>query len=112
MKVSTKALIYSLIVFPGSGYFIAKNKIKGCIVLSISLVCLAIFMIEAFHKAQIIAEKIVLGEIPYDINVIREQIPQITGVFSYEFITATSICIGVVWIIATIDSYRVAKKFD
>jgi hypothetical protein len=112
MKVSSKALIYSLIVFPGSGYFIAKNKLRGGISLSISLICLAIFMIEAFHKAQTLAEKIIKGEIPYDIEVIRQQIPLVSGYFSNEFITVTTVVIVLTWIIATFDSFRIARQFD
>ena len=112
MKLSTKAALYSAIVFPGAGYFIVKNKLRGGIALSISLGCLVVFMIEAFNKAQIIAGKIVSGEIPYDINIIRDQIPLTPGVFATEFIMVTTICIALVWIVGGIDSYRLGKLLD
>ena len=70
MKLSTKAALYSSIVFPGSGYFIVKEKIRGYIACSISFACLVIYIIEAFHKAQIIAHKIVNGEIAYNISLV------------------------------------------
>ena len=109
MKLSTKAAIYSGIVFPGAGYFIVKKSIHGAASFLITFAGLTVVMIEAFHKAQIIAEKIVSGVIPVDITLIREQILTIPGVFSPEVVSGISIMIGLVWLIGIVDSWRIGE---
>ena len=66
MNTAGKAALYSAIVFPGSGYFFTQKKNRGWISMALSLVILGILMKEAWYKAQIIAQKIVMGEIPHD----------------------------------------------
>jgi len=109
MKLSTSAVIYSTIVFPGAGYFVVGYKKRAIFALTISLICLGFLMVEAFHKAQIIAEKIVMGTIPYDINIIREQIILTSGILDKQTITLITFCITTVWIVGIVDSYRIGR---
>jgi len=110
MKLSTRAAIYSGLVFPGAGYFVVKKTIHGAVAFLITFAGLAVVMIEAFHKAQIIADKIVMGAIPIDIGVIREQILTTPGVFSTPVVSAISIVIGLVWLVGIVDSWRIGKQ--
>ena len=110
MKLSTKAAIYSALVFPGAGYFVVKKTVHGTVAFLITFAGLALVMVEAFHKAQIIADKIVTGEVAIDLGVIREQILTTPGVFSTTVVSAISIVIGVVWVGGIIDSWRIAKR--
>ena len=110
MKLSTKAALYSFIVFPGAGYFIIKEKKRGTAVFIISIIVLIIYMFEAFHKAQIIAEKMVSGQLPlFDINVIRTEIPLIEGVVNPNLLVGISILLSMVWVLSIFDSFRLAK---
>ena len=109
MKLSTKAAIYSGIVFPGAGYFIVKKRVHGAASFLITFAGLTVVIIEAFHKAQIIAEKIVSGIIPADITLIREQILTTPGVFSAEMVSGISILIGFVWLVGIVDSWRIGE---
>jgi hypothetical protein len=110
MKLSTKAALYSGLVFPGTGYFFIANKKKawGCIALS--LLCFASLMSEAIFKANIIAQKIIYGEIPYHIKTIREQILLVEGKFSESTLTGIMLIFIAVWIFSTIDGYIQARK--
>ncbi|MCF6323149.1 MAG: hypothetical protein L3J89_02295 [Gammaproteobacteria bacterium] len=110
MKLSTKALIYSGLVFPGAGYFVVKKTVRGSTAFLITFVGLVVVMIEVFHKAQIIAEKIVMGAIPVDISVIREQILVTPGVSSTSVVSVVSVVIGLVWLVGVVDSWRLAKQ--
>ena len=49
MKLSYKALIYSGVVFPGSGYFILGKKIKGTVSMLFCIGAFSLLMIEAFY---------------------------------------------------------------
>ena len=110
MKLSTRALIYSGLVFPGAGYFVVKKTVHGAIAFLITFIGLVVVMIEVFHKAQIIAEKIVMGVIPIDISVIREQILVTPGMFNISVVSAVSVVIGLVWLVGVVDSWRLAKQ--
>lgn len=110
MKIETKAALYSAIVFPGSGYFFTKEKKRGYLCIATSLIILFILMKEAFYKAQIIANKIVFGEIPLDINLIRELIHSTPGIYSENMLTLVYTTLFFVWLISIIDSYRLAKQ--
>ncbi|MBL1259384.1 MAG: hypothetical protein COB33_002495 [Thiotrichaceae bacterium] len=110
MMLSTRALLYSGLVFPGAGYFVVKKAVHGAAAFLITFVGLVVVMIEAFHKAQIIAEKIVTGAIPVEMSVIREQILITPGIFSSTVVSAVSIVIGLVWLVGMVHSWQIAKR--
>ncbi|WP_250655390.1 hypothetical protein [Alkalimarinus coralli] len=107
MKIATKAALFSAIVFPGAGYFIVEKRVRGAVAFAITLAALSVLMVEAYHKAQIIAEKIVYGVIPLDIQVIREQIVLTPGHLSPETATYLSFIVGAVWLVGIVDCYRI-----
>ena len=110
MKTEHKAAIYSAIVFPGSGYFFTNQKIRGYLCLATCVVILFILMREAWFKAQIISKKIVFGEIPFDLNHIREQILTTPSIYSDSMISLVYGVLFLVWASSLIDSYLIAKK--
>jgi len=110
MKLSVKVLIYSGLVFPGAGYFILKKKLRGAITFAITISCLLFILTEIFHRANIIAEKIIHGEISYDIAIIRDQILLTPGSLSEGTMNALSMVIGMVWLIGILDSYYLARR--
>ena len=109
MKTATKAALFSAIVFPGAGYFVVQKKVQGVIAFLITLAGLSIMMVEAYQKAKIIAEKIVAGVIPLDIQLIREQIILTPGNLSPETATYLSLSIGAVWLFGIVDCYRIGR---
>ena len=112
MKLSTKAAIYSTIVFPGAGYFVVKKYVHGVIALLFAFGSLAVVFIEAYHKAQIIAEKIVLGLLPINITVIREQLLIIPDVYGPNVVSAATGLIVLIWLIGILDSYRIGRAIE
>ncbi len=109
MKLSTKAALYSGLVFPGAGYFIIKKITHGTVSCLMSLAGLTVVVIEVFHKAQAISEKIITGAMPVDIGLIREQILTIPGTFPPEIVSSISIMIGLIWLVGIVDSWRIAE---
>ena len=110
MQLSVKVLLYSGLVFPGAGYFVLEKMYRGGVALVITLVCLVFIMSDVIHRATVIAEKIVRGEVPYDISVVREQIFLTPGELSDGTISLLSITIGLVWLISLIDGYYLARR--
>ncbi len=110
MKLSTRAALYSALVFPGAGYFVVKKPVYGSIAFLITFAGLAVVVTEAFHKAQIIAEKIVTGAIPADIGEMREQMLAIPGVFSPEVVSGVTVIIGLVWLVGVVHGYQLGAR--
>ncbi len=77
---------------------------------AITISCLLFIITEVFQRANIIAEKIIHGEIVYDIAIIREQILLTPGALSEGTMNALSIVIGMVWLISMLDSYYLARR--
>ena len=59
MKNHTKAIIYSVLIFPGSGFFILGQKRLGYGFVAVTLVFLTAAMIDAAHKASSISDSII-----------------------------------------------------
>jgi len=118
MKISTKAMLYSIIVFPGAGYFVLKQKRRGFIALVATLGLFFTLVYEAIYKAQILAEAMVRdilnsGQIPFDIFYIlelREKIETVPGYFPAWFVTLATILLVAIWLVSIIDTYRLGKK--
>jgi len=112
LKLSTKAAVYSLFVFPGSGYFFVKANKRGVSAFLMSFICVAVFMIEAYEKAQVIAQKIVAGEISYNIETIQAEIELVQTSFDPNILLAATIVFVGVWLVSAIDSFRLGKKLE
>jgi hypothetical protein len=112
VKKANKAIVFSVFVFPGAGYFILGATKRAIATFFLTLACLGIVLAESFHKAQFISQRIVDGRIPLDILGIREQIELAPGLFPPGVITAVSISIGVLWIAGIVDAYRLGRLPD
>ncbi len=112
MKHSTKAALYSAFIFPGAGYFCVNSMIKGLSALIATMGCLGVFFYEAFFRAQVIAEKIVSGQIPPDYFAIRSEIYTTPGVVSEQTISTLTYLLITLWIIGILDAYRIGRKSD
>ena len=113
MKISSKAAVYSGLVFPGSGYFIVHCNKRAIAFILATFVCLAFIMYEAYYKAQIIAQGIIdSGVIPTSISQLREQIVITPGILTPFEINSIYAIIGLIWLIGLIDSYRVALSLE
>ena len=112
MKLSYKAALYSAVVFPGSGYFFVDAKMKAWLSMLLCLSCFSILMMDAFHKAQVLVEKIVLGEIPYDLLMIRSMISSIDGVVPKEVMFCSYAIISFVWLASSVECYLKGRRLD
>ncbi len=110
MKLSTKAALFSGLLFPGSGYFIVKKKRRGFLFFVVTLASLAIILIEAIHKAQVIAQDILSGALVMSVETLREQIQITPGAFSPEIISAVTYFVVGLWVISIVDCYRIGQK--
>ena len=110
MNIRKKALIYSAIVFPGAGYFILDKVTRGVAALLVTFACLTFIMVDVFHRANIIAEKIVLGDVALDILKIRQEIHLTPGIYSQQMLELLSLAIVLIWIVGIVDCYLIGSR--
>lgn len=110
MKGSTKAMIYSAIVFPGAGYFILKKHRLGSVFVVLTVILLGAVMYDVYYRAQIIAEQILLGNISLNPIAIRQAIIDTQGVFSAGLLSGLTYALMALWLVGMIDIIRLSMK--
>ena len=112
MKESLKAALWSIFIFPGGGHFYLKKWISGGLMAVISVGALAVILTKVIERANKIAEKIILGEIPYDISVITEMVMQQSRLDGSPVLNYAWYTLIAVWVIAAADAYRLGRRVD
>jgi hypothetical protein len=106
MKRSTKAVLLSVLVFPGVGHMVLKKYLRGSVLMLSALVALSVVVTKAITQALTIVDRINSGEIPVEAVAITELASMPTIGADAFILNMAALAIGAVWIIAVVDSYR------
>ena len=109
MKKYKKAALSSAFLFPGAGHLLFKKYISGGIISGVSAFALYILISNAITRAVDISNKIALGEIPPDVNLILTEISQSLSATDTERLDTATIVLVIMWVISIIDSYRITR---
>ena len=112
MTKSTKAVLLSALLFPGSGHFYLKKPIMGSVLTIISIVCLYFFTVSVFSLAKAISDKILTGEIAPDIIEISAAITNGLADSGLHQLNILTISIFSCWLFGMVDAYRLGRKAD
>lgn len=111
MTLAKRAVLFSLLVFPGGGYFIVHRKVLGAIVSVASLVALYFLAVPIFNAAQVVANQILMGEVAPNvfsiraaIEVARAQQPS-AGIMPW-------LVLALLWGVSAAHGYVLGKKMD
>jgi len=110
MKKSTKAVLLSALVFPGSGHIYLKKYISATVLLGTALGSLYYLITKAVERAMQIAEKIQNGEVQLDIVVITELAEKSLSASETQAQYITTSILIICWLAGIIDSYRIGRK--
>jgi hypothetical protein len=108
MKKSTRAVLLSLFIFPGTGHFLLRRPGRGCVLVAAALLATGIIVRDATQQAFVIVDKIQRGEIPLDPAAIERAI-------SHTNTTSSTIAwcgIAFIWLVAALDAYRIGRQLD
>jgi len=108
MKPSTKGLLLSLLVFPGTGHFLLRRYRRGTLFAVATLGVLAVLVNEALTRARAISDRILNGEVALQANAIAAAIAQSAGGDQRLIDGATYVLFGL-WLVAAVDAYRVGR---
>lgn len=112
MKLHHKAMLFSLFVFPGAGYFVLGEKVRGGVAVISSLAVLVVLTVEFHAKSLVVSRKLVNGEIPINFDVIRHEIMTAPGTFDSGLVVFLSWGFLVVLLVSLLDCYRLGRKLD
>ena len=112
MKKSTKAVLFSALVFPGTGHLFLKKYLSGTLLIGAVLVAFYFLVTKAVEKAQHIADLITSGEIQPDIASVTEMITKSPTGSEGQLLNIATIALVIAWLIGIFDSYRVGRTQD
>ncbi len=109
MKKSTKAVLFSLLVFPGTGHFLVEEFQRGLIWLSSAGILTFIITRNAINTAQKTVASLDLSG-GLDLNQLMTTANQAAVQSGGDgWMNAMSWALGIIWIVAAVDVYRLAK---
>ncbi|WP_263322602.1 hypothetical protein [Endozoicomonas sp. Mp262] len=112
MNKSTKAVLLSVFVFPGTGHFFLKKTIPGILLSGTALLALYVLVSNGLHKVQQVVEKIQNSQSQADFALILDVLSkQSTGPDTPFVYIATAVFL-IIWFISAVDSYRLGNYED
>lgn len=109
MKKSTKAALFSGLVFPGLGHMILKQYLRGSILILAALIALSVIVRIAVGRALAIVDSIESGEATVGTGGITELAANSMSGADNSIASYALIFLGACWLIGIIDSYRLGK---
>ncbi|MDP2562050.1 hypothetical protein [Psychrobium sp. 1_MG-2023] len=110
MKKTTKAVVLSIVVFPGAGHIFLKRYKTAALFLGIFGAAAVMIISNILSRAQLIADRIIAGEIPPDFTTILQEVAKQSEVYSSHHQTIISFSLLILWQLCTFDAYRCAKR--
>lgn len=119
-----KALIYSLLIFPGAGFFILGRKPWGYACTVLATVIALLVVIDSVYKALAISENLVaslaqggsissssLPELLLHLPAyVQAQMYAVPGLFSATVSTTLLVLLGIIWLIGIVGVYYVGRS--
>ncbi|MCX7290405.1 hypothetical protein [Janthinobacterium sp.] len=75
----TQALLLSALVFPGSGHFLLKRKMRGCLFAVPALIALVLVLRQIMARLDQIMAQIDSGALPLDVQLIVEKVDALSA---------------------------------
>ena len=110
MKKPLKVALFSGLVFPGIGHFMLKKHIQGSVLLFSFALASYFYFTDAMAKAETVLAKVQNGEIALNSVAITKALENTNSGFSEQQLSLLSYLMLAIWLVAVIDSYRIAKK--
>lgn len=106
MKISTKVVLLSGLVFPGIGHFVLKQRLRGAVLMATSLAAFAVILRIAIQRAMALIDKINSGQIAIDSGNITELVSNSVSTTDNSTVNISAMVLFACWLFGIIDSYR------
>lgn len=112
MKRSVKAVLLSALVFPGAGHFYLKKRLRGMVLMVVSVGALCYVIFEIVQRAIVVCEMVIVDQIPMDLMAMTKMILNSSSRMETVLMSVMSWLIGVTWIAGIVDSLMIGRKLD
>ena len=111
MKPALKAALCSGLIFPGCGYFSIGHYRRGFLTLLVALSCLAIVVIDTYHKARTVADQLLEnGQLSINMAQVQQLLAQTEDTFEPMLLSVSYGMLVSVWIFSVVDGYRLGRN--
>lgn len=111
MKISTKAALFSGLLFPGIGHIYLRQYARGMLLALAAAGAFYIMVSTAFQAALEITAKIESGEIPLESQTIAALVARQSDAAGPAANIAALVLL-ISWIIGIVDSYRAGRRLE
>ena len=110
MKKTTKTVLFSILILPGSGHFLLRRWLRGLIFVVPVLLAFGYYLNYSVDQALITVDRIMSGEVSPDSASIHAMLDEQSarGKNTLLIVSKTVLLVG--WLAAAIDVYLIAKK--
>ena len=105
MKKSTKAVFLSAFVIPGAGHWYLAKRRQAVILMLASAGATYVLMSNAWTQANLIAQKIVSGEIQPELSDLMNALSEQTSAVGSSSLTIATFVLGAVWILGVVGAW-------
>jgi hypothetical protein len=105
MKKSTKAALFSALVFPGAGHFYLKRYVPGSVIIGIAIACTYYIVSKAIDRAYQIVDQIESGAVQFDIVTITEMVSKQPTGSEADLLNLATLLLGGIWVVGIIAAY-------
>jgi hypothetical protein len=109
MKKTSKAVLLSLLVFPGAGHIFLKKYLPASGFIVVFAYLLSIVIKKLIERSEEISQMIISGEIPLEINAISQALNEQSANAGAQM-GFSGYALLFIWLFATFDAYRLAKQ--
>jgi hypothetical protein len=112
MKKSSKAALFSGLIFPGLGHIFLKKYLRGFVLVALSLAALAVVLMSAYQHAMLVVDEIVSGNVSMEAGAIAQAVSDSTSAADSLIENAAVFVLIACWIAGIVDSYRLGAVQD
>lgn len=112
MKKTNKAVLLSLMVFPGAGQIFLKRYVLGLVLILICSYCLYIMIATIWLVSETLSNDILSGKIQPNLSAIVAAVKNAMSLLTTPEMLKVKIIMGVCWVLSGIHAYWLGKKLE
>lgn len=112
MRHTVKAVLFSALVFPGTGHFALKKYIRGAVLLVISLISIYYFFAVASDISREVYNNMQSSDMMLDKDKLTGLVTEKLSGGEHKYISYAGIALLMCWIIGIADSFRLGRLKD
>lgn len=109
MRKSTKAVLFSVLVFPGTGHYMLRRWLRGLLFMLPALMAFGYYVGYEVDRAMVAVDQILSGELSPDAASIEQMLSEEPPVDKALLFFIAKWLIPACWILAAIDAYFLGK---